>query len=75
MIKSLWAMVQSPLFLRRFHGWMTLGWLVVTPVSWWLGWWDIVAFVTFLSLWANVASHWAAWAAARVEVRQEEAGE
>lgn len=64
--------VKDPVFLRRFHGWATLFFLILGPVSWWLDWLSSVEFVAYLSLWALVASHWAAWQSSRVEVKQDE---
>jgi len=73
MVKSLWAMVQGdPVFMRRVNGWLTVFWLVMIPVSIATGWISSVTYVAALSLWALVSGHWAAWQAARVEVRQDE---
>jgi hypothetical protein len=53
-------------FLRSFHKWATIWWatfglalslLLMNSVAW----------VVFMSLWANVASHWAAWQGTRAE--------
>lgn len=76
MIRSLWVMVQGdPVFMRRVNGWATVFWIVMIPVSFITGWVDVLRYVTALSLWALVSGHWAAWQAARVEVKQDEAGE
>lgn len=76
MIKSLWAVVQGdPVFMRRVNGWLTLFWIVMIPVSHLFGWLDSVTYVSALSLWALVSGHWAAWQAARVEVKQDEQNE
>jgi hypothetical protein len=73
MIKSLWNMIQNdPVFMRRMNGYLTLFWIVMIPISIFTGWIYSVAYVSALSLWALVSGHWSAWAAARVEVRQEE---
>jgi hypothetical protein len=70
-IKSLWASVQGdPVFMRRVNGWLTVFWILMIPVSLVTGWISSVAFVAALSLWALVSGHWAAWQAARVEVKQ-----
>lgn len=72
-IKSLWAQVQgNPVFMRRVNGWLAVFFLVLTPVSWFMGWFKLTEFVSALSLWALVSGHWAAWQAARVEVKQDE---
>jgi len=70
-VTSLWASVQGdPVFMRRVNGWLTVGWVVMIPVSIATGWVDSVAYVSALSLWALVSGHWSAWQAARVEVAQ-----
>lgn len=61
----------SPRAMRSLNGWFTIFWIVMTPVSYVLGWLDSVTYVSALSLWALVSGHWAAWEAARVEVRQD----
>jgi hypothetical protein len=69
--KGLWASVQGdPVFMRRVNGWLTIGWLVMIPVSLATGWVKSVVYVSALSLWALVSGHWSAWQAARVEVNQ-----
>lgn len=71
--KSLWASVQGdPTFMRRVNGWFTIFWIVMIPVSIATHWLQSVAYVSVLSLWALVSGHWAAWQAARVEVKQDE---
>ena len=72
MLKGLWASVQGePVFMRRVNGWLTLGWIVMIPISIATGWVKSIAFVAALSLWALVSAHWSAWQAARVEVNQD----
>jgi hypothetical protein len=74
LIKSLWASVQGdPKFMRRVNGWLTIFWIAMIPLSALLGWLHSVVYVSALSLWALVSGHWAAWQAARVEVKQERA--
>jgi hypothetical protein len=63
--------LKDPVAQQHFHGWATVFFVVLTPVSWALGWFSLVEYVSALSLWALVASHWAAWAASRVEVKQD----
>ena len=73
MVKSLWALVQGdPTFMRRVNGWLTVFWIVMIPVSIATGWVESVVYVSALSLWALVSGHWAAWQAARGEVKQEQ---
>jgi hypothetical protein len=73
MVRSLWAAVQGdPVVMRRVNGWLTVGWVVMIPVSYGLGWLKSVAYVSALSLWALVSGHLSTWQAARVEVAQQE---
>ena len=75
-VKSLWAAVQGdPVFMRRVNGWLTVLWIVMTPVSIATHWISSVTYVAALSLWALVSGHWSAWQAARVEVKQREEAE
>jgi hypothetical protein len=66
------SFVQSPLVMRRLNGFFALFWIAMIPVSVVTGWIDSVRYVSALSLWALVSGHWAAWQAARVEVKQDE---
>lgn len=67
---KLFDAVNSPEVLRRFHGWATIVWFIVSfPLAITLG--SSVVFVTFLSLYAVVTGHWSSWQAARVEVNQD----
>lgn len=60
--------LKSPEFQAHFHAYMTLFWLVmiVPAVLWWK---ESILFVIIISLWANVASHWASFQAAHAEKR------
>lgn len=73
--RRLRALLSSPVVLRRVNGYLTLGWVAMIPVSYFLHWLSSVTYVAALSLWALVSGHWAAWQGARTEVRQERAGE
>jgi hypothetical protein len=61
--------------MRRVNGWLTMLWLAMIPVSYFMGWLNSVVYVSALSLWALVSGHWSAWQAARVEVKQEQEAE
>jgi uncharacterized membrane protein len=61
----------DPVFMRRVNGWLTVFWLVMIPISYTMHWLSSVVYVSALSLWALVASHWSSWQAARVEVVQQ----
>lgn len=61
----------EPKFQARFHAGMTVVWLLLIIPS--LIWWkDSILFVILISLWANVASHWASYQAAHAEKRVEQ---
>lgn len=69
-----WMMekIGDPVFMRRFNGWATVFWVAMIIPSLAFGWVSSVVYVSALSVWALVSGHWAAWQAARVEVRQAE---
>lgn len=52
--------------MRRLHLTLTVVWvlLVVPTLLWWR---QSILWVAFMSLYANVAGHWAAWQATRAE--------
>lgn len=59
-------MTIPPRALKRFHGAMTLAWavLVLPTVLWWR---ESILWVALMSVWANLASHFAAYQATRAE--------
>lgn len=57
----------SPIFMRRFHYFMTVMFAVLIPVSLVTGLKESISFLVFLSLWALVASHWSAAEATKAE--------
>lgn len=71
-MKKLISLFQDAKFLREFHGWATIFWIVLIPIAYFTGWLESVTFVSALSLWALVASHWAAWQASRVEEKEDD---
>lgn len=51
---------------RQFHLGATVVWgLAIVPTLMW--WHSSVLWVALMSVWANVASHFAAWQATRIE--------
>jgi hypothetical protein len=62
----------DPKFLQRANGCFAIFWIIMTPISFFLGWLESVTYVSALSIWALVASHWSGWQAARVEVKQDD---
>lgn len=59
--------------LVRFNKYATCVWLVlvIPTVLWWR---ESILWVALMSVWANVASHFAAWQGARAEVAAESNG-
>lgn len=52
--------------LRRLHAALTIAWLLLAVPSM-VFWRNSLAWIVFVSVYANVASHWAAWQGARAE--------
>lgn len=72
--RALWAAVaDSPKGLKTLHGWLTVLWLVAAIPVLLTSLKDSVPLLVFISIYANVAGHFASWQAARVEVKQDEA--
>lgn len=61
-----------PAFLRAFHGYSVLAWLMLWAVASVFHWINDVQFVSHISMAALVLGSWSSWQAARVEVRQDE---
>ncbi|MDX6222433.1 MAG: hypothetical protein QOD91_1487 [Frankiales bacterium] len=62
-----------PAFLRGFHGWMTLGWGLLIPITVFSSLKSSIVWIALMSVWANFVGHFSSWQAARVEVKQDEA--
>ena len=60
------AKLHDPAFTTRFHKWATVVW-VLLAIPTLLIWRESVLWVALMSIWANVASHWAAYQASRAE--------
>lgn len=61
----------SPRSMQKLHGYLTLLWAIAIPIAVVTGWVYSIVFVSAISLYANVAGHFASWQAARTEVMQE----
>lgn len=58
----------DPVFLRRFHGWATVFWVVMAVPS--MLWWrSSLPYLVGLSVYAVVTGHWSSWQASRAEVK------
>ena len=55
----------------RLHMFLTFGWvaLIIPTLVWWR---ESILWIAFMSLYANIASHWAAYQASRVEKKQDD---
>lgn len=62
---------ENPTFNRHFNGWAAIFFAVLIIPSMMFGWLEVVAFVSILSIWALVGSHWAAWQGAKVEEKED----
>lgn len=60
----------SPEHAQRIHLVLTILWFLMMPVALFTGWVASVVFISVISIYANFAGHFAAWQAARTEVRQ-----
>lgn len=76
MVKNMYsrvmALIEEPSYMRKFNGWAAVFFAVLIVPSLVFGWVNLVVYVSVLSIWALVSGHWAAWQAARVEVKQQE---
>jgi hypothetical protein len=61
-----------PAFLKAFHGWLTLIWGVLIPITVFTSLKGSIIWISLMSVWANFVGHFSSWQATRVEVRQEE---
>lgn len=61
-----------PEMLRAFHGWMTLGWGLLIPITVFTSLKASIIWIALMSVWANFVGHFSSWQAARVEVKQDE---
>jgi hypothetical protein len=57
----------SPNALKHLHGWLTIVWIAIVPISLATGWIKAIIFVSACSIYANAVGHFAAWQAARAE--------
>ena len=65
------AGLTSPTAVRNANLLLCLLWIIlIVPTV--LFWTDSVPWIVFMSLWANIASHFAGWTAGRTEVKQEQ---
>ena len=58
---------RDPVVWRKFHGTMTIIWilLIVPSLLWWH---SALIWIVFMSVWANVGTHFGAWQATKAEI-------
>lgn len=61
-----------PQFLKAFHGWCILLWAVLWVVATMFNWVALVIFISHVTMATAMLTSFAAWAASRVEVKQDE---
>jgi hypothetical protein len=72
--------MNDPRTMRRVNGWLSVFWMANFPpvIALYLLVGDdqfqrvCLLYLALVSIWANAASHWSAWQAARVEVKQDD---
>ena len=68
----------AEIFRKSSHAATTIGWALMVPIAWWLGWLESLVFISACSIYANFASHLAAWLAdetkrlSRIEAKLDE---
>lgn len=61
-----------PAFLKAFHGWATLVWGALIPITVATGLKGSIIWIALMSVWANFVGHFSSWQATRVEVKQDD---
>lgn len=70
MIDKIRCKIQDPVWLRKFHGWSSVFWLIaIVPICLFLA--NSVPFLVFISVYAIVTGEFASWQASRIEVKEE----
>lgn len=58
---------ENPRMVRVINEWLVIAWLSMIPVVLLTRWYESLPFLTAISLWANIASHWATAVASRAD--------
>lgn len=66
------ALFGRPEFLKRFHGWSTMVWAGLIPLTVFTDLKTSITWIALMSVWANFVGHFSSWQATRVEVKQDE---
>lgn len=68
---ELLAFARDARFLKKFHGWLTVIWGILIPVSILTDLKTSLVWIVMMSVWANFVGHFSSWQATRVEVKQD----
>lgn len=69
---KMFALFGRPEFLKRFHGWSTMVWALLIPLTTFTDLKTSITWIAMMSVWANFVGHFSSWQATRVEVKQDE---
>lgn len=58
-------------WLKTLHGWLTIAWAAMIPVSVFTGLRNSVPYLVMLSVYALMVGHFSSWQAGRAEVSSE----
>lgn len=67
--------LSDPHVLVKVHWFLAVVWFLMAPIMLYFGWQNSIAFLAWVSVYANFVGHWSSAQAARVEVKQVEAEE
>jgi hypothetical protein len=60
--------------VKKLHASLTVLWVAMVPIALVTGWVKSIVFISACSIYANAASHFAAWLAAKAEKEAESSG-
>lgn len=69
---KVFALFGRPEFLKAFHGWSTLVWFILIPLTILTDLKESIMWIALMSVWANFVGHFSSWQATRVEVKQDQ---
>lgn len=74
-MRRLAGALSSPMALRRFHFWCIVVWALLWMLAGLIGWIQLVAFISHVTMATAMLTSFAAYCASRVEVKQDENGD
>lgn len=69
MLKQILDKLDDAIFLRLFHGVMTILWAGLIPVTVLSPLKTSITWIALMSVWANFVGHFSSWQASRAEVK------